>query len=254
MTKEEKTAFRKAFFRKAGANLLSLKRMLDTLPDVAFYIKDAQQRIVAINRRNCEICNIQDEFDAVGLRSDELFPNVQATAYMSADRTVIRTGEPIVNALSPYPADRSASFTYKSVFPVVDGQGRIIGTTCLYRLVPNPEKVPSWHGRLKSATLFVNEHYAEPITVAQLAERVGVSASKFTRLFVQTLNMTPGKYILGVRLTAARKLLETTAKTIAEIAQETGFCDHSHFVKAFRRARGVTPGEYRRRHQAIAAG
>ena len=248
MTKEEKTAFREAFFRKAGANLLSLKRMLDTLPDVAFYIKDTKQRIVALNRRNCEICNIRDEFDAVGYRSDELFPNVQAAAYMSADRAVIRTGEPIVNVLSPYPADRSASFTYKSVFPVVDGQGRIIGTTCLYRLVPNPEKVPSWHGLMKQITGYINEHYAESITVEHLAKISGTSVSKFTRAFVRTFDISPGKYISNIRLTAARQLLEHSDKPLVDIAQETGYYDLSHFTRAFRGEFGKTPGRYRREH------
>ena len=250
MTRREKNKFRKAFFEEAGENLLIIKQMLDTIPDVAFYIKDAHQRIVALNRRNCEICNIKDELDAVGLRSDALFPDVQASDYMSADQSVVATGEPIVNALSPYPADRSANFTYKCVYPVRGRRGQIIGTTCLYRMVPNPETVPSWHGRLKTVTLYINENYRKNISLKQLADLACSSVSKFSRMFVKTLNITPGKYITDIRLAAARKLLETTQKTIVEIAQETGFCDHSHFVKTFRRERGVTPGEYRRRHLA----
>ena len=253
MTIDEKKRFREAFFQEAGPNLLTLKAMLDTLPDVAFYIKDIQQRIVVLNRRNCEICNIKDEFDAVGLRSDELFPNVQATAYMTADRTVIETGEPIVNALSAYPADKSANFTSKCVYPIVGKSGQIIGTTCLYRLIPNPETVPSWHGRVKAATLYIHENYRETITLELLAELVKTSVSKFSRMFTQTLNVSPGRYITDIRITSARKLLEESDKTIADIAQETGFCDHSHFVKTFRRIRGITPGEYRRKHHLALA-
>ena len=45
-----------------------------------------------------------------------------------------------------------------------------------------------------------------------------------------------------------RKLLSGTDKTMAEIAAEVGFYDEAHFVKTFKRSRGVTPGEYRQRH------
>ena len=50
----------------------------------------------------------------------------------------------------------------------------------------------------------------------------------------------------AARLNAARKLLTTTEKSVADIAVEVGFFDQSHFIKAFKRERGTTPGRYRR--------
>ena len=51
---------------------------------------------------------------------------------------------------------------------------------------------------------------------------------------------------------AARRLLETTDTLVADIATETGFFDQSHLTKLFKHERGITPGEYRRRHRSQA--
>lgn len=247
MNRTEKIRFQRDFFRKAGRNVKVFAEMFNGLADVAFYIKDRQGRIVTLNRRNCEICSLKDEMEAVGKRSDQLFSEQLASAYMADDKSVLKTGKPIINSLSAYPNDYSPNFEYKSVYPIKGPNGRIIGTTCLYRLVPNPEKVPSWHGLMKKITLYIGEHYAEEISVSQLAKLIGTSTSKFTRAFIRTLNITPGKYITNIRLTAARQMLETTDKTLVEIAQETGFYDLSHFTRAFKKERKTTPGQYRHR-------
>ncbi len=64
---------------------------------------------------------------------------------------------------------------------------------------------------------------------------------------------SPGarRYLVTIRLNAARKLLTTTDMLIAEIATAVGFWDQSHFVKAFKRDRGETPRTYRKRHQTM---
>ena len=251
MNKQEKIRYQQDFFKRAGRNVKTFIQMICGLPDVGFYIKDKQGRIVALNRRNCEICNLKDEIDAIGKRSDQLFSKQLASAYMGDDKTVLETGKPLVNCLSAYPNDYSSNFEYKSVYPIKGKNGRIIGTTCLYRLVPNPEKVPSWHGLMKKITLYINEHYAEDISVTQMAKLIGTSTSKFTRAFIRTLSITPGKYITNIRLTAARQMLETTDKTLVEIAQETGFYDLSHFTRIFKSERKMTPGQYRRQYLSI---
>lgn len=250
MTRKEQIRFRKHFFRKAGANFAMFVDMLHDLPDAAFYIKDASGRIVTLNHRNCEICRLTDEFDAIGLRSDQLFASSLAAPYMKDDAKVLKSGKPLVNVLSPYPNDYSENFECKSVYPIRDAAGKVIGTACLYRFVPNPEKVPSWHGLLKRITGYINEHYAETesVTVKRLAELSGTSISKFTRAFVRTFDISPGKYVANIRLTAARQLLEGSEKTLVVIAQETGFYDLSHFSRAFKSEYGKTPGLYRQEH------
>lgn len=117
MTRKEKEKMRAAFFRKIGPNAETFKAMMDALPDVGFYFKDAEGRIMALNRRNCDYCNIRDEWDAVGSRSDGLFPNTIAKTFMDADDVVRATGKPVIGQVHRHPADRSMDVHVKSVFP-----------------------------------------------------------------------------------------------------------------------------------------
>ena len=249
MTRCKKKKLQSEFLWKAGPNAATFKAMMDVLPEIAFYMKDAKGRIMALNRRNCDICNIHDELDAVGQRSDDIFPPALARTYVAHDQAVRQTGRPLINLRDGHSADRSNDSHIKSVFPLFDQEGTLIGTTCLYYKLPATEDAPDWHSILKPVTEYVARHYAEDITLDFLAAMVGTSVSSFRRQFARTFGISPGRYLTTIRLNAARKLLETTEKLVSEIATETGFWDQSHFTKMFRLERGVTPGEYRRRHR-----
>jgi len=73
--------------------------------------------------------------------------------------------------------------------------------------------------------------------------------SHLQRLFLRTIGVRPGKYIIQQRLNAACRLLEETDDGVYDIALATGFCDQSHFTKMFKRERGITPSEYHRKHR-----
>ncbi|MBQ7189459.1 MAG: helix-turn-helix domain-containing protein [Kiritimatiellae bacterium] len=249
MTKKEKKTMQAEFFAKLGPNAMTFKAMMDTLPDAAFYIKDAEGRIMALNRRNCDICNIHGELAAIGKHSDDIFPEAFAQSYMARDRLVRETGKPIVNQVSWDAADMSNDQHIGSVFPLFDTEGNLVGTTCLYYKLPTKESGPDWHGVLKRVTDYVDEHYAENLTIEQLSALVPTSPSTFRRVFQKTFGISPGKYLINIRLNAARRLLETTDKLITEIAVETGFWDQSHFGKIFLKDRGITPSHYRRRYR-----
>ena len=250
MSLEEKKRFRERFFRRSGDAVRYLVRMFEDLPNVGFYLKDKEQRFVAMNRHNRKDCNFLDEFDPIGRSSGELFPKVLAEHFMAFDRKVIASGQPLENQISEYTASRDATLSHKSVYPVFDRRHKVIGTMCVYLHKPNPDIVPSWHDQLKVVTRYIAEHYAEKIKLSQLAELIGASVVTLTAMFNKTLAISPGRYLLTTRLNVARQLLETTDKKLIDIALETGFCNHSHFVNTFRKERGMTPGEYRRQMQA----
>ena len=73
MTLRERKKLQRDFFEAAGPNTAAFCAMVDTFPDACFYMKDLECRIMALNKRNCEVCNIKNELDVVGLRSDEVF-------------------------------------------------------------------------------------------------------------------------------------------------------------------------------------
>ncbi|MBR4653563.1 MAG: helix-turn-helix domain-containing protein [Kiritimatiellae bacterium] len=249
MNRQEKKRLQDAFFKKVGVNVATFKAMMDVLPDVAFYMKDEHGRIMALNRRNCDFCNIHNELDAIGKKSNELFPESLARSYVALDRTVKRTRRPIIESAEEYAADYSNDIDMKSVFPLFDRSGRFIGTACIYYRKHHANSSPDWHGILKPVTEYAQAHYAESITLERLAEVIHTTPSNFRRHFTQTFGISPGRYLTTIRLNAARNLLEATDLPIAAIAAETGFFDQSHLSKTFKRERGVTPGEYRRRHR-----
>ncbi len=84
------------------------------------------------------------------------------------------------------------------------------------------------------------------MTVAALAGVVGMSEFHFARLFKQTLNESPHQYILRQRIELVKMLLARDDRTLAEIAVEVGFMDHSHLTHVFKRSVGVTPSEFRK--------
>ena len=251
MTLRERKKLQRDFFEAAGPNTAAFCAMVDTFPDACFYMKDLECRIMALNKRNCEVCNIRNELDVVGLRSDEVFTSNYAEQFMALDLEVQRTKKPVVNRIESRIADRSPGFMISSVFPVKNTNGEIIGTMRLYRTITSHGTMPEWHGRLKNTVAYIQEHYTEDISLEQLAQMSGSSVSHFVRIFTKTLEMSPNRFIVTTRINAARKLLETTDKLISDIAHETGFYDQSHMTRAFKTVRNTTPGEYRRKHRSI---
>ena len=77
---------------------------------------------------------------------------------------------------------------------------------------------------------------------------VHMSLPQFMKTFKKVAGTTLVAYLNHVRLSSATRLLNETALTIAEIANEVGFSDQSYFDKQFKRAYGCPPKQYRSNH------
>jgi len=98
---------------------------------------------------------------------------------------------------------------------------------------------------LFQVTEHINAHLEEDIKLADLAELVGISQFHFSRLFKQSMKVSPHQYLLQQRVERAKQLLKTTKCSIVEIALRCGFNSHSHLSKQFRQLTGMTPKAYR---------
>lgn len=113
----------------------------------------------------------------------------------------------------------------------------------------NPgERVPAGteqKDRLRSMITYIHRHYAEKITLSEIAEVSGISEREASRCFRKNLGHSPVEYLIGYRLGESKKLLQKSDLTVAEISQQCGFSDSAYYGKAFRKAYGMTPGVYR---------
>lgn len=100
--------------------------------------------------------------------------------------------------------------------------------------------------RIQSALDYVRQNLARPLNVEDLAETVHLSPRQFTRVFTAETGHSPAKAIEGLRLEAARLMIEQSRHPLDTVARETGFRDRRHLREAFMRGFGVTPLAVRR--------
>ena len=97
---------------------------------------------------------------------------------------------------------------------------------------------------------WITENLDGDLSVAALARRAAMSERHLTRLFGAELGTTPASYVESVRIDTARRLLETTDLTVAEIGRRVGFRSDAVLHRAFARTVRTTPATYRRHFAA----
>lgn len=100
--------------------------------------------------------------------------------------------------------------------------------------------------KLLQVSEYINAHLDQEIKLADLAAVAGVSQFHFSRLFKQSMGISPHKYLLQQRVEQAKQLLKNSKLAITEIALQCGFNSQSHLGKSFREFTGVTPCSYRK--------
>ena len=98
---------------------------------------------------------------------------------------------------------------------------------------------------IRRAEAYIEQDLAADLSVDRLARVAGLSRAHFVRLFSASLGVAPSAYVWQRRIGQAERLLLATDATIEAIAQSCGFADGNYFAKAFRRANGTTPSEFR---------
>lgn len=99
---------------------------------------------------------------------------------------------------------------------------------------------------LERALAHLHEHYAEDLSVEQLAALVAVSPSHLHRLFREGVGLAPMHYRNRIRVERARLMLLDEALPIDRVAERVGFTDGKYFARAFKQATGMSPSAYRR--------
>ena len=115
--------------------------------------------------------------------------------------------------------------------------------------VPPKQKEQGISVRMRKMLRFIEEHYGEDLTLADLAASANISKSECSRCFRLCVNTTPCRYLTEYRLSKAAELLAGTDEPVGNIAAAVGFHQMSHFGKCFKEKTGCSPKAYRERNQ-----
>ncbi|WP_187170494.1 AraC family transcriptional regulator [Salidesulfovibrio onnuriiensis] len=94
---------------------------------------------------------------------------------------------------------------------------------------------------------YLDEHFAQGVSLADLARAAGLSPFHLSRVFTARTGLPPHEYQTARRIRRAKQLLEA-GEPAAQVAVACGFSDQSHLSRAFKRIMGMTPGQYAEAH------
>ena len=93
---------------------------------------------------------------------------------------------------------------------------------------------------------FISYHYADPITVVEMANLIALERSYFCRTFKNAMGISPKDYLTKFRLDKARQLLTETNLPIGKVSERVGFQSFSSFSRLFAAQYQQSPGQYRK--------
>ena len=110
-----------------------------------------------------------------------------------------------------------------------------------------PDQIHTTDREIVRAARFITEHYAEPITAADIAAAAGFSPNYLSRKFREAAGFGVHEYLTFIRLRNAAHELTATGDSITDIALRSGFSNSNYFKDAFKKQYGCTPRDYRRK-------
>jgi AraC-like DNA-binding protein len=238
------------FFRDV-ADATQVLEALEHLPGALFMIKNLDSRYIYMSRALKVAINLPPEHEVAGKTDFDLFPKIIAESFRQNDLLVFEHGMTLVNEVHATGFFAAApKWTFSSKYPLHNRAGKVVGLITINRPYSEVMGRDAELNRLLPAIEHVFRHYADAIPIGTLARLCSLSESQFMRVFRQGMKMTAQGFVEQVRMFHAIDAIKHTAHSIARIAQETGFYDHSAFVKRFRKFTGTTPLNYRRKQQA----
>lgn len=228
--------------------LRQLVEAFDLMPDILFWVKDSDSRFIYANQYFLEHVGVQTQAQIYHCNDFDFSEPHIARQFINDDQKVMR-GNRVNDRLEMNRLKgQEVAWFITSKRPVMNDAGEVIGSYGISRHLQKTSLTLSSMDALKVPVAFIKENYMQPITLTELAQTAHLSISALERRFTKHLGQTPKQFINEVRLENARRLLIETNESIANIAQETGFNDHSYFSRQFQRLFGKSPSQFRREH------
>ena len=225
---------------------LFTETLFDCVPDVVFSVKDRTGRYVCMSKTCIERCGLSERAQAIGHTAHDLFPKHMADRYTQQDERLFRTGKPIIVNLdlTLYP-DRSPGWCITTKYPLFNTQGELIALACISKDLVDPGRNSLVDERFAKTIDYIQENYAEPLRIPDLARMAGLSSGQFERRMKGIFHISAVHFLIKTRIHQASLALANEDHSIADIALSCGFCDQSALSRQFKQLTGLTPREYR---------
>ena len=223
-----------------------LAELFDHAPDMAFFVKDAAGRYLAVNESLVKRHGYRHKSQVLGRRPCDICPGDFGRLPAEQDAQVLRTGKPLIDHLEQqWYLPRKPVWCLTTKLPIRDLAGKVVGLIGISRDVRAPVDPRHIPVELAAALEDFENNLAGSVSPTILARRAGLTPPKLARLIRRFFDLTPSQFFTQTRLAAAARLLRETGLSVSEIAHDCGFYDHSAFSRAFHSAMGVTPSAYR---------
>ena len=116
----------------------------------------------------------------------------------------------------------------------------------LFQRQSSRQETPQEERTIHGLTRYLQEHLAEEVSLAVLAEEFHLNPQYISQLFKSEIGVGFLAYLTNIRMEQAKKLLLTSSLSIAEVSERSGYADYRVFTKVFKKAEGITPSQYRR--------
>jgi AraC-like DNA-binding protein len=113
-----------------------------------------------------------------------------------------------------------------------------------------PGKESHFEQKIHEARCLLEEHHQTEVDMETIAEKLNISYSYFRKLFRDMVGLTPHQYLLQVRISKAKEMLESQNLSVKEISAAVGFLDELYFSRLFKKKTGVAPSRWGRIERA----
>jgi len=225
--------------------LEQILHMFDLLPDIIFWIKNADSQIVYANQQFVQHIGLHSLQQVVGKSDAAFFPPHIARQFINDDLSVMN-GQSITDRIELNML-KTGDFAWFSTSkrPLYSQNRMIVGSYGFTQLLTKTSQVLSSIDAIKAPVEYVRKNYHTDIAVHELADLAFLSVSALERRFKKYLAKTPKQFINEIRLENARRLLIETKLPIMEIAFRCGFSEHSYFSRQFKTLFGILPSQIR---------
>jgi PAS domain S-box-containing protein len=230
--------------------------LFETLVNVIFCAKDVEGRYVEVNSAFVRRTGRSSKGEVIGTTARDHFIAELAERFEEQDEEVFASGEPLFDELELIRRPNGELGWYLTTkLPVRGGSAdrSLVGLVSVSRDLVVPSDTDIGAGGLREVVRHVQDHFGEPIRVADLARVAGFGEAQLERRMKRVFGVTATQHVLRVRVEAATRLLADTNEPIATVAARCGFYDQPDFTRRFARLTNATPAQFRSSSRAAEA-